>query len=111
VSQTPEGIRTLSDMTVTPSRLLDLAAIEADLPSGDPTQPMTFQHATAGHHVRPLLAEVKLLRELVKDLADVSEPCDYDHHGYCQTHSLDERPCPHERAAALLATAAEAGAR
>ena len=29
------------------------------------------------------------------------DPCEYDHHGYCQAHSLDERPCPHERAAEL----------
>jgi hypothetical protein len=47
---------------------LDLDAIEADLPSGDPTQPATFQLATAGHHVRPLLAEARRLRAEVAGL-------------------------------------------
>ena len=28
-------------------------------------------------------------------LAD-DERCHYDHHGYCQTHFLHERPCPME---------------
>jgi len=28
-------------------------------------------------------------------LAD-DEDCWYDHHGYCQTHFLHERPCPME---------------
>lgn len=38
-----------------------------------------------------------LLRELVD-----AEPCEYDHNDLCQAHHLDERPCPHERAKALL---------
>lgn len=38
------------------------------------------------------------------------DPCEYDHHGLCQAHSLHERPCPHEEAKALLARlAATAG--
>lgn len=28
-------------------------------------------------------------------LAD-GEVCHYDHHGYCQTHFLHEKPCPME---------------
>lgn len=39
--------------------------------------------------------------ELLRELTD-HDPCHYDHHGYCQAHSLDEKPCPHERAQALL---------
>ena len=42
-------------------------------------------------------ADTDLLRELV----DEGE-CSYDHHGYCQTHTLDPKPCPHERAKARL---------
>jgi hypothetical protein len=39
-------------------------------------------------------------RELVKELDDPDD-CWYDHHGLCQTHSLHEKPCPHERAKEL----------
>lgn len=48
-------------------------------------------------------AEIKMLRELVRNLAD-SEPCShFDHHGNCQTHAwFDEHDsretCPHGRA-------------
>lgn len=45
--------------------------------------------------------EVERLRALVADLVDEDE-CHYDHHGYCQAHSLHERPCPHERARTIL---------
>ncbi len=38
---------------------------------------------------------------ILADLVD-DAPCQYDHHGYCQAHSLHERPCPHERAKTLL---------
>jgi len=40
------------------------------------------------------------LEKLVEELRD-DDPCYYDHHGYCQAHSLDPAPCPHERAAKL----------
>lgn len=45
------------------------------------------------------------LNELIAVLEDLidSEACSYDHHGYCQSHSLHEKPCPHERAKKLLA--------
>lgn len=45
---------------------------------------------------------IAVLTELVREFVDV-DPCHYDHHGYCQAHSLHRRPCPHERAGALLA--------
>jgi len=44
-----------------------------------------------------LTSEVETLRALVTELVD-ADPCRYDHHGYCQTHSLHEKPCPHEQA-------------
>ncbi len=46
-------------------------------------------------------AEAARLRALVGELLD-PDPCEYDHHGYCQTHGLSEQPCPHERGKALL---------
>jgi len=45
--------------------------------------------------------EAAMLRGLVADFVD-PDPCEYDHNGYCQAHSLHGRPCPHERAKALL---------
>jgi hypothetical protein len=48
-------------------------------------------------------AEVERLRELIAELYDKG-PCQYDHHDQCQGHNLHPRPCPHGRAAELLAT-------
>src|SRR5574343_1309489 len=48
-----------------------------------------------------LRAEVERLVGLVMELTDAGE-CWYDHHGLCQAHSLQERPCPHSRAKDLL---------
>lgn len=42
-----------------------------------------------------LRAENLALRLVVRALVD-PDPCHYDHHGYCQAHSLHEQPCPHE---------------
>jgi hypothetical protein len=44
------------------------------------------------------------LRELLGDLTD-SDPCELDHHGYCQAHGWPrtEPRCPHARAKELLA--------
>ena len=30
------------------------------------------------------------------------DPCEYDHHGYCQAHNLGSSPCSHARAKRLL---------
>lgn len=38
---------------------------------------------------------------LLEELVD-PDPCWFDHHGYCQAHSLHMKPCPHERAKELL---------
>lgn len=38
---------------------------------------------------------------ILSDLID-PEPCKYDRHGYCQSHALHNRPCPHERAKQIL---------
>lgn len=42
-----------------------------------------------------------LLLKLIDQLRDADE-CSYDHHGFCQAHSLHEKPCPHEVAAAIF---------
>jgi hypothetical protein len=44
------------------------------------------------------VAALGILSEIVGD-----DACVYDHHGYCQTHKLDEAPCPYTRARDLLA--------
>jgi hypothetical protein len=49
-------------------------------------------------------------RALLRELIDTGD-CYYDHHGYCQAHALQPRPCPHERAKALLASKAEEPAK
>lgn len=46
-------------------------------------------------------AERERMLGLLDQLFDPGE-CDYDHHGYCQSHALDEKPCPHELTKALL---------
>ena len=54
--------------------------------------------------VRDLKAERDMWRTLAVALADES-PCWYDHHGYCQAHSLHslhEKPCPHDIVQQLL---------
>ena len=43
------------------------------------------------------IAEIERLRGLLGEIVD-DEDCQYDHHGYCQTHNLGERPCVFERA-------------
>lgn len=40
--------------------------------------------------------------DIVRDIVD-DDPCDYDHHDYCQTHGLHSRPCANERAVTLIA--------
>jgi len=44
------------------------------------------------------------LRSILEDLIASDGPCDHwDHHGYCQTHWLDEKDnCPIARAIAYL---------
>ena len=39
--------------------------------------------------------EIAELSALIGRMYD-DDPCSYDHHNYCQSHSLHERPCPHE---------------
>lgn len=50
------------------------------------------------------------LLDLIAELSD-DEACSYDHHGYCQTHNLQEKPCPHERAQQILAAMEAKGKR
>jgi hypothetical protein len=52
-----------------------------------------------------LVDEVKTLRSLVRDFLD-PDPCQFDHHGYCQAHMYlggEPMSCPHGRARAMLA--------
>jgi len=54
--------------------------------------------------VQRLVGERAELRAMLEEVVS-STPCRYDHHGYCQEHSLSERPCEHERARAMLTAA------
>lgn len=48
-------------------------------------------------------AERDTLRALLAELVD-TDPCQFDHNGRCQAHSLHSAPCPHARAKEVLAT-------
>lgn len=52
--------------------------------------------------VAQLVVAARLVPEFIHD----DDPCEYDRLGYCHAHELRERPCPHERAKALLAARA-----
>jgi hypothetical protein len=53
--------------------------------------------------VRPLRDTVIELHGVLVDMVD-PDPCQYDHHGYCQAHGWlqTQPPCPHLRAKKLL---------
>ena len=47
--------------------------------------------------------EIQRLKEIIDDLYDEDE-CEYDHHGYCQTHNwFNSSTCPHKRIKELKA--------
>jgi hypothetical protein len=51
------------------------------------------------------MSGIHTLAGLVEELVD-DGTCHYDHydhHGYCQEHSLQDAPCPHQRAKDYLA--------
>jgi hypothetical protein len=48
-----------------------------------------------------LRQQTSVLRGLLIELTD-EDDCRYDHHGYCQAHSLDIAPCPHSRSRTLI---------
>lgn len=50
--------------------------------------------------------QIEDLRALISDFVD-DDPCDLDHHGYCQAHSL-QTDCPHARAKKLLGIGGDA---
>jgi hypothetical protein len=49
----------------------------------------------------PMRDQLKGAVDLLRELVD-PDPCRYDHNDLCQAHSLDPRPCPHERARTLV---------
>ena len=87
-------------------RDLVVAAVGMDVPHQE-----CIQAALGNRTVDPrertleLRDEVRQLREWVLWIHYIksAEPCHYDHHDYCQTHYLGEKPCPNERATAFLA--------
>jgi hypothetical protein len=57
-------------------------------------------HAMADEIIK-LRKQTSVLRELLIELTDVDD-CQYDHHGYCQAHSLHTAPCPHSRSKTFI---------
>lgn len=51
-----------------------------------------------------VLAALEVAVPLLEAYVD-DEPCELDHHGYCQSHGLSEAPCINERTKAFLAAA------
>lgn len=48
-------------------------------------------------------SKIKDLEEILEEVIEVeSEPCRYDHHGYCQSHWMHEYPCPIEKAKQMI---------
>jgi len=47
------------------------------------------------------LSKVKEMVGALNDLVD-DELCEFDHHGYCQTHGWAGSPCPHRRGREIL---------
>lgn len=68
---------------------------------GDSWRVVPIPYPDATH---PAPVAVTDWKALVAELVDDAE-CRYDHHGYCQSHRLDPKPCPHERATAALRAA------
>lgn len=72
------------------------------------------EHGRVRGFVDALAAENERLRESNTNLLDLiaelndDAPCVYDHHDLCQSHFLGERPCPFERAKAIVAEAEKA---
>lgn len=45
---------------------------------------------------------LKVAIQIIEDLVD-DDPCQFDRHGYCQTHGwMDDSECPHARAKKFL---------
>ena len=86
-------------------KVADWNALCADIERGQRYNEMQIKYIAAKgayNTCRPLLnAAVRLLDEHVDD-----ETCSYDHHGYCQTHRLGDKPCEMERTRIFLALAA-----
>ncbi|MFJ5294487.1 hypothetical protein [Streptomyces sp. NPDC088348] len=61
-------------------------------------QPIRWEDAG----ISPAHAHIEELQQLVADFID-PDPCEFDHHGYCQAHywSAIEPACPHGRAKKL----------
>ena len=51
--------------------------------------------------ISDLEAENKLFKELLEEFLEIHGECNHDHHGYCQTHFLEEN-CLIERTQEVL---------
>lgn len=80
-----------------------VAALKATLRDIEPVS----VHEASGDQLRwwswsdDAIEIIDALIGLIDEFVDPN-PCRYDHHDFCQEHNLDPRPCPHERARAIL---------
>lgn len=72
----------------------------------DTVMKLQLENAALKATLERVEAERNELRELIISLGD-EEPCEYDHHDYCQAHLLHERPCPYGKANELRAALRE----
>lgn len=63
----------------------------------------TISQESMEKHIKKTIS-VESAAELIMLIAELTDKreCKYDREGYCQTHSLDLKPCPHERAKTLI---------
>lgn len=87
-----------SDGATTPEARDEKAERKAEARRGKETMNTPQPANAVGVGISELLAEAT---SIICDMTD-DELCSYDHYGYCHTHSLHERPCPHERAKGFM---------
>lgn len=64
---------------------------------------MSFRKARLIPDDKVWVLKEDIIKEFLAELYD-DDNCDYDHHNYCQTHPLSERPCVMERLKKFLFT-------
>lgn len=64
---------------------------------------IVYQHQKHPNLYADPITERQRMLDIIKDLV-FEDSCEFDHHGYCQTHCWFESdpPCPHQRAKQLL---------
>ena len=103
-----------SDQTLIPDKAVEVAASALAESGGWVATERTYAELAraALEAAAPILRDASRteLRDLLSDLAEFGEdPCEFDHHGYCQTHgwTAAEPRCPFARVKEFLADEAD----